>query len=470
MLSSVFARVAPHPLAAWLPVRWLTEQQGKRPHSGYLVKRGEINKGWKVRWCVVEEGRMYYFRSPESSKPISYIPLGQTVIRICREDMGEDHCFEIITKSRIYYLVAKSHAEMLEWVDVLQSHTILHSENELIQQAEEAIARNTQRKALEEQRKYIAHYMKHRPVAAKRKSVQPIAMPVPQGQAPAPPTAASEAEETSDSTQPTANGGEQEADGTASRPFFSSKGSRAEGLRLPSIGSYRHLLTQATINGDTDSEKEENGIEDVEKEDVEKEDVEVEDVDVEEGKELEIKEAEESRPGEEVRTPANSDAVKAGQKVAPADAEAEAQVQAEPEAEREVQVAAPQAEAEPEAEVEAEEARDMQIGAGTGTDALGEEHPHEAMGARGAEEEESEEQLGEVRANEQGSLPPEDELSAETGELETANDGEASDHEDGVRAADEEGEEDHGVEVCGVAEDDCREETVEERCSGGDSR
>lgn len=179
--------------------------------------------------------------------------------QICREDVGEDHCFEIITKSRIYYLVAKSHAEMLEWVDVLQSHTILHSENELIEQAEEAIAANTQRKALEEQRKYIAHYMKHRPVATKRKSVQPLDMPVPLGQAPAPPTGAKAGagEDSSSQAQATASGGDQAADASPRQFFSSSKGtSRAEGLRLPSIGSYRHLLTQASDGADEDAARE----------------------------------------------------------------------------------------------------------------------------------------------------------------------------------------------------------------------
>lgn len=62
------------------------------------------------------------------------------------ENTGRDHCFEIVTKHRIYQLVAKSQEEMLEWMKVLSSHTQLHIENEYIHQAEEMIIKASQDK------------------------------------------------------------------------------------------------------------------------------------------------------------------------------------------------------------------------------------------------------------------------------------------------------------------------------------
>jgi len=49
----------------------------------------------------------------------------------------------VVTKHRVYQLVAKSHTDMVEWMKSLSIQTILHAENELINQAEEMIAKVT---------------------------------------------------------------------------------------------------------------------------------------------------------------------------------------------------------------------------------------------------------------------------------------------------------------------------------------
>jgi hypothetical protein len=59
------------------------------------------------------------------------------------EDTGRAFCFEIITKHRIFQLSAKTHQEMVEWMTVLSTHTILQAENEYIKQAEEMIAKTS---------------------------------------------------------------------------------------------------------------------------------------------------------------------------------------------------------------------------------------------------------------------------------------------------------------------------------------
>jgi hypothetical protein len=112
--------------------------------SGYLLKKGEINKSWRLRWFVLQDDKLFYFKTSEQSKPIGFIPLDQTVVRkTTMESEVKEFCFEIITKNRIFQLAAKSKNDMMEWIKVLNTHTILHTENELIHQAEEMILKVT---------------------------------------------------------------------------------------------------------------------------------------------------------------------------------------------------------------------------------------------------------------------------------------------------------------------------------------
>jgi hypothetical protein len=41
-----------------------------------------VHKGWQKRWCVLQEGRLLYFRIPEDAKPINYIPLEHASVKV----------------------------------------------------------------------------------------------------------------------------------------------------------------------------------------------------------------------------------------------------------------------------------------------------------------------------------------------------------------------------------------------------
>merc|ERR1712137_855585 len=134
----------------------------KPTKQGYLLKRGEFNKAMKVRWCQIEDSKLMYFKKPENSKPMGFIPLDQAVVRKCREDFGEKFCFEIVTKSRVYYLVAKSQTEMAEWIHILSLRTQLHKENQLLETAETIIATEAHKHALAEETKHSESFKKRR--------------------------------------------------------------------------------------------------------------------------------------------------------------------------------------------------------------------------------------------------------------------------------------------------------------------
>uniref|UniRef100_A0A6B2LQV5 PH domain-containing protein n=1 Tax=Arcella intermedia TaxID=1963864 RepID=A0A6B2LQV5_9EUKA len=107
-----------------------------------MLKKGQYNTAWKMRWCVVQEEKLYYFKEKEyfnQKNYLGFIPLQQAVVRTSTDDVQREFCFELITKDRIYKLVASSHEEMTGWIQALQPQTQLHSENDVIRKAEEQI-------------------------------------------------------------------------------------------------------------------------------------------------------------------------------------------------------------------------------------------------------------------------------------------------------------------------------------------
>ncbi|PRP85781.1 hypothetical protein PROFUN_05973 [Planoprotostelium fungivorum] len=119
------------------PEKFLNSSQAIK--SGFLQKRGEINKAFQL-----QDDKLFYYRdySPQA-KPIAHIPLDQSIARVCSEKTGKDNCFEIVTRQRVYQLAAKTATDMQEWMKLLSAHTVLHTENDLMNLAEELIAKAT---------------------------------------------------------------------------------------------------------------------------------------------------------------------------------------------------------------------------------------------------------------------------------------------------------------------------------------
>ncbi|KAL6051564.1 Pleckstrin y domain-containing H member 1 [Balamuthia mandrillaris] len=173
--------------------------------SGYLLKRGKVNRAYRVRWFVLQDGRLSYYKTPSQTKALDYIPLQQAVIRIVTEDSilsgmnggttgggtggaftagsnngsnnnsvggsgnsgsggsggggagskEEFHQFEIVISNRVYQLAARSLTDMVDWVGLLNQHTHITQENLLIEDAEEMICKATyfQAKLVDEKEK-----------------------------------------------------------------------------------------------------------------------------------------------------------------------------------------------------------------------------------------------------------------------------------------------------------------------------
>lgn len=76
--------------------------------------------------------------------------------------MGEEYCFEVVTKQRVFYLVAKSERELTEWMHALSQRTMLHKENELLEKAEAMITQEAYRQCLEDEHQFLDAYKRRR--------------------------------------------------------------------------------------------------------------------------------------------------------------------------------------------------------------------------------------------------------------------------------------------------------------------
>lgn len=127
------------------------QSEGKILHSGYLQKRGQVNRSLKQRWFVLLDRKLYYAKGPDQ-KPIDCIPLDQAVIRPAVEDTS-DFAFEIVISARVYFIVAASQQDMLEWIKLLSQQTRLNKENHFIEQAEDMISKATYLQARSDEEK-----------------------------------------------------------------------------------------------------------------------------------------------------------------------------------------------------------------------------------------------------------------------------------------------------------------------------
>ena len=131
--------------------------KGATSYSGWLVKRGGFNKGWKKRWFTYKQARMtrmengtlgvrkpsiQYFLSPENTKAKGKILLEEiiNVTPASNNHLSDIDClqlgasfetvvggitykygFNIVTAERTYYISAQFADDMLQWLRILYS-------------------------------------------------------------------------------------------------------------------------------------------------------------------------------------------------------------------------------------------------------------------------------------------------------------------------------------------------------------
>ena len=133
MLNNIFKNKAPSS-----PVQ---TGQTTPPQCGYLMKLGQHHKTWKERWFVINNGRLYYYKSKDTDRPLGEIAIHESHCRVSREFYPQRLCFEIVTPTRVFQLIAKSPDSMSTWMAEVLRHSFVARDNEVILSMEDMISK-----------------------------------------------------------------------------------------------------------------------------------------------------------------------------------------------------------------------------------------------------------------------------------------------------------------------------------------
>jgi hypothetical protein len=111
--------------------------------SGRLQKMGVVNKSFKERWFVLSGNKLFYYKSKDANAAIHFIPLEESYVRVSQDHHPNSHCFEVVTGSRIFQLVAPSEKAMHEWIHSIQKYSnITNCDNHILSLVEDVIISN----------------------------------------------------------------------------------------------------------------------------------------------------------------------------------------------------------------------------------------------------------------------------------------------------------------------------------------
>eukprot|EP01084_Bolivina_argentea_P311124 538519_1 len=109
--------------------KWLTEISriiyGEIVYQGVLKKQGQINKTWRVRYCVLNKFKQIkYYPTKQRQKLLGYINLIDAVI--IRDNsrtysLELEYTFEIATVKRTWVICAPTQLQKTEWIKHIES-------------------------------------------------------------------------------------------------------------------------------------------------------------------------------------------------------------------------------------------------------------------------------------------------------------------------------------------------------------
>lgn len=88
--------------------------------EGWLVKRGEVNKGYQKRWFVLKGNLLFYFEKRGDKEPVGVIVLEGCTIELAEDE--DQFSFKIVFHgpgNRSYILGADSQESMEQWMKAL---------------------------------------------------------------------------------------------------------------------------------------------------------------------------------------------------------------------------------------------------------------------------------------------------------------------------------------------------------------
>ena len=88
--------------------------------EGYLTKLGQIRKSWRVRWFVLKNCTLSYYKTKQSKKPIKSLDMSNAMAVEYDNSKKKEHCFRVDFPSRTLYVYANSIEDCQQWVELLQ--------------------------------------------------------------------------------------------------------------------------------------------------------------------------------------------------------------------------------------------------------------------------------------------------------------------------------------------------------------
>jgi hypothetical protein len=116
---------------------------------------GVVNKRFKERWFVLSGNKLFYYKSQSANNAIHFIPLEDSFIRVSQE-YPNSPCFEIVTGSRIFQLVAPSFPAMHEWIQYAKKYSTIYVDNNYLFKVEQEIVNQEKKFTAQEQNRIIS--------------------------------------------------------------------------------------------------------------------------------------------------------------------------------------------------------------------------------------------------------------------------------------------------------------------------
>ena len=88
--------------------------------EGYLTKQGRIRKNWRVRWFILRNQYLSYYRTKQHRKPLGTLDLTDAISVDLDSSKDKDFCFRIIMPSRTWYFLGNSVEDSQQWVELLR--------------------------------------------------------------------------------------------------------------------------------------------------------------------------------------------------------------------------------------------------------------------------------------------------------------------------------------------------------------
>lgn len=89
--------------------------------EGYLTKQGRIRKSWRVRWFILRNQYLSYYRTKQHRRPLHTIDLTEAISVNVDNTKRKEFCFHIIMPSRTWYFLGNSVEDSQQWVELLRT-------------------------------------------------------------------------------------------------------------------------------------------------------------------------------------------------------------------------------------------------------------------------------------------------------------------------------------------------------------